>query len=304
MCALRRATRGFKGLLAAAWLAAVSGGLCLAADGPNEKPLPPQDVTLKTSDGVSLVATYYPSRLGKNAVPVILLHAYKGNRADFEQLALRLQRAGHAVIAPDLRGHGESAAGTGEPRPADCAAMVTRDLEVVKRFLLARNNDGELNIERLGIVGVEMGATLAVNWAALDWSWPVLNIGKQGQDVKALVLVSPEWSFKGVKIGDALAQESVRSDLSVMIVVGKRSAKLLQEAKRLHTALERYHPAPPGGDADEKQTLWLKVKDTSLQGTKLLNEPSMRVDELILAFIDLRLVKPALAWSIRRSAHE
>ncbi|MEX0979005.1 MAG: alpha/beta fold hydrolase [Pirellulales bacterium] len=272
-----------------------------AQDKKKDEPLPPVAVALKTSDGVALAATYYPSRLGKDAAVVILVHAYEGNRSDFEVLSLALQRAGHAVIAPDLRGHGESTGASGEVRATDFDAMVRRDLEAVKRFLIEKNNAGELNIERLGMVGVEMGALIAINWAALDWSWPMLATGKQGQDVKALAVISPEWIYKGLKITEVMANPHVRSDLSFLIVTGERNPKLLQAAKRLHNALSRYHPKPPPQEADEKQTLWLKTPRTSLQGTKLMNERGLEVDQMILAFIELRLVNPPLAWNFRKS---
>jgi pimeloyl-ACP methyl ester carboxylesterase len=280
----------------------------LAAAEDQEKVLPPKEVTLKTDDDWTLVATYYPSKLGKDAVPVVLLHASKGSRGDFEELAVVLQRAGHAVIAPDLRGHGDSA-GSGDERitdlrPADYQVMDSQDVESVKRFLLAKNNAGELNIEKLCLVGVEMGAVLAINFAARDWSWPLLATGKQGQDVKALVLISPEWSFKGLRINEAIANPNVRSDLSIMIIAGKGAGKSLREAKRLHTTLERYHPAPAPEAAADKQTLWLRTPATSLQGMQLLNEKSMHVDQMVSKFIELRLVKKPMPWSDRKSLRE
>ncbi|HEX3727787.1 MAG TPA: hypothetical protein VHV08_16155, partial [Pirellulales bacterium] len=170
-----------------------------------------------------------------------------------------------------------------------------------KRFLVAKNNDGELNIEKLCVVGVEMGAVVAIDWAAHDWSWPVLNTGKQGQDVKGLVLISPEWSFKGLRINDAIAQPGVRSDLSVLLIAGKGSSKSLREAKRLYTALEKYHPAPPPETMAEKQTLWLRTPNTSLQGTALLNEKSLHVDQMIAKFIEVRLGKKPMEWTRRRN---
>jgi pimeloyl-ACP methyl ester carboxylesterase len=288
-------------VLACAIALVAIGPRARAADDEKDKPPEPQDVTLSTSDNVTLAATYYPSNLAKDAVPVILLHEYKGSRADFQDLALKLQGAGHAVFAPDLRGHGDSVAADGALAADDFAAMVRRDLEAVKKFLVAENNAARLNIERLGVVGVEMGAVVAVNWAALDWSWPVLATGKQGQDVKGLVLISPQWSFQGLKINDAVAQPGIRSDLSMLIVTGRRGSGLLQEARRLHNSLARFHPAPPAAEVDEKQTLWLKTPPTSLQATQLLNEKSLQVHEMIVAFIELRLVNKPFAWSLRKS---
>ena len=68
---------------------------------------------------------------------------------------------------------------------ADIQADGGGDVDVCKSFLWQKNNDGELNIDKLVLVGDEMGATAAVNWAALDWSFePVANI-KQGKFAKA-----------------------------------------------------------------------------------------------------------------------
>jgi pimeloyl-ACP methyl ester carboxylesterase len=276
---------------------------CPAAAQEKKQKLPaPQDLTLKTSDGVTLAATYYASGKadadsGDDVIPLILLHAHKGSRGDLARLALKLQAAGHAVVVPDLRAHGGQTPSEGEPTQADVEAMVRQDMEAVKRFLIEKNNARELNIERLGVVGVEMGAVVAINWAALDWSWPVLATGKQGQDVKGLVLVSPEWTFRGARINDAVVHPNVRSDVSALIVVGRRNSALLQGARRLHSALARYRPGHEGA----KKTLWLESPQTSLQGTPLLNEKTLGVDQMILDFVELRLAKPPQTWSARNS---
>lgn len=265
-----------------------------------DKPRDPEVVALKTNDGLKLTATYYPSKVGKAAAAVILLHAHAGKRGDLDALARRLQLAGCAVIAPDLRGHGDSVGDFRELKPEDYADMVQRDLEAVKGFLMQQNNAGELNIERLGVVGVEMGSMVAINWAALDWSWPQLASGKQGEDVKALVLVSPEWSYKGVRISDAVVDPSVRSEVALLIVSGSRNARLSGEARRLYKALAKYHDVSASLPVAQ-QTLILKSPATSMQGMPLLNEKSMHVEDMIVEFVDLRLQKPTFAWRMRKS---
>ncbi len=241
-------------------------------------------------------------------MPVILLHGAKGSRSEFNALALKLQQAGCGVIAPDLRGHGDSTTGSGaerttEPKPADLAAMVAEDVEAVKNYLIGRNNEGELNIEKLCLVGVDMGSVVALNFAARDWSWPTLATGKQGQDVKGLVLVSPEWTYRGLRINDAVAHPLVRTEISVLIIAGKGSSKDVREARRLYSALERYHPAPPPGETDKKM-LWLRTPPTTLQGMTLVNEKRMLVDQMVEKFIELRLVDANIPWQERRSPLE
>ncbi len=290
------------------WLAVVAvtfvalAPVSLAHDADEEdKPLKPEEVKIRTDDGLTLSATFYGSKLGKKAVPIILLHALKGNRADFDELALKLQRAGHAVIAPDLRGHGVDRAG--ELRSDDYPNMVTFDMEAVKRFLMAKNNAGELNIEKLCVVGVEMGAAVAVHWAVLDWSWPRLATGKQGQDVKALVLISPEWAFKTLRLRDAISEPGFRA-LSLLIVAGKSNKKDYGDAKRLYNSVERFHEPPAEGDPPEKQTLYFRTPETSLRGMRLIYEKRMQVEQMILKFIDLRLVKQDLPWTDRRGPRD
>jgi pimeloyl-ACP methyl ester carboxylesterase len=184
------------------------------------------------------------------------------------------------------------------PRPIDLAAMVNQDVEAVKNFLIERNNASELNIEKLCLVGAEMGSVVAINFAARDWSWPVLATGKQGQDVKGLVLISPEWAHRGLHINDAIEQPQVRGVMSLIIIAGERAAKERRDAERLYTALERFRPVPASG---APQTLWLRTLPTTLQSTHLLNEKRMGVGDMIEKFIELRLVDVDIPWRERRN---
>lgn len=276
---------------------------------------PPENVTVTTRDGVNIHCTYYGSLEGKDSVPIILLHGWEGSRADFDGLASQLQEAGHSVIVPDLRGHGQSTTRTVaqgrevdlDPdrfRRDDFAAMAQQDVQAVKSYLMDRNNEGELNIELLTVIGVDMGATIAANWAVVDWSWPQLPTIKQGQDVKAMILLSPPTSFQGLTLQEVVAHHVVRSQLSTLIMVGERDRRTASEASRLHNSLVRFHDPLPEDPQEriEEQDLFYIPLDTDLQGIDLIDARGLDVPRKILGFIDLRLVRHAedMPWTERR----
>jgi pimeloyl-ACP methyl ester carboxylesterase len=205
-----------------------------------------------------------------------------------------------AIIVPDLRGHGRSTTRSvsaggrtrtierDRMRPDDIRRMFAYDLEAVKKFLMEKHNAGELNIELLCVVGAEMGATVAVNWAAVDWNWPRLPTYKQGQDVRALVLLSPPASFKGVRTQEGFKNRDVRSQLSVMIIHGTRNE---QDARQIYNYLSRWH------DPEEKDLEIVSV-ESDAEGARLLNA-KIALD--IAGFIQRRLVdlKDRYPWRAR-----
>jgi pimeloyl-ACP methyl ester carboxylesterase len=269
-----------------------------------------EEVHLETKDGLRLRAVYYPSRgltssdgrpvPKKDRVPIILLHGYEGDCHDFDDLALLFQRLGHAVIVPDLRGHGESREidrdGRAEKiesatlRSRDFADMVQYDLEAVKSYLITKNNDGELNIDKLCVVGVDMGAIIAADWAKLDWSLPVLSSGKQGQNVKALVLISPEPNFKGMKL---ITSPEIRSDLSILLIAGRENSHYSEEVNKLYKQFSKYHVL------ETSPKLEKLLPETKLQGAELLSDKSLGVEVAITEFVAL-LVKRSYPWNERR----
>ena len=272
--------------------------------GDEEKEIPkPENISLETKDGVLLKATYYATTLEmkKRAVPIIMLHGWEGNRGEYHPLALRLQSQGYAVAAPDLRGHGQSTRyklDNGDTEEFDLDKMkgpdvekMVLDVEAVKKFLLEKNNAGELNIEALCVVGAQLGSLIAMKWSVADWNVQSLPSFKQGQDVKAMILLSPVDTFKGVTNKEPLAHPIVRGRLSTMICVGKEDAKAYGDAKRLHGALQRFHGKPPADEKEaiKKQDLFFVEDATSLQGTALVRNKGLQTPGDIEKFLYLRL---------------
>ncbi|MEM8945157.1 MAG: alpha/beta fold hydrolase [Planctomycetota bacterium] len=279
-----------------------------------------ETVKLPTKDGVMLKASYYPSSMGKDAVPIVLLHDYKESRAIFNGLARALQSppngqaSSYAVLTVDLRGHGESTVAqtrngqTVELEAArfgkqDFRSMVLYDMEAVRKFLVKQNDASRLNLNKLCLIGSGMGANVATSWAAVDWSAPQLASRKQGQDVKGLVLVSPDWSFRGLPLLKPLRQPGVRQAVSMMIVYGKEDNKATKSAMTVNKNLEKFHPDPPPELGPEAKELIVIGRPTSLQGSRLLTDPSFRLLPDVEFFLDARLVQQDYEWIQRRQSN-
>lgn len=283
-----------------------------------------QATRVQSRDGVDLSVNFYPSRvssdpeLGKQVTPVVLLHDEKDTQGIFSSLVMRLQQAGQqagdptfAVITVDLRGHGASkrqTAPNGQSRELDAAklsrndilAMSAYDMEAVRRLLVDKNDAGELNLNKLSIVGVGLGATVAVNWAAQDWSAPPLLVGKQGQDVKALVLVSPRWKFRGVMMQQAMKLADLKKGAAWMIVYGEDSANQAADARRIVKQLERFHPEPESTSAAPRGLLEIPVK-SSLEGSGLWSQLGQPIEESIVNFLTTQVASQEIPWSKRRN---
>lgn len=290
-----------------------------AAD--DEEKIPdPENLNVTTGDGVRILMTFYPSNRGKEAVPVILLHQFQGNRAEYKPLAKLLQDKGFAVIVPDLRGHGDSTKQNRGNRESTLNAskmsvenfrlMVEQDMYAIKEFLWERNNNKELNLNKLCVVGAEMGASVALNFAAFDAvgygdsdRGPYYGTLQLGRFVKALVLLSPEMAYKGLSF-PAAQLEDQKKTLPVLILVGKDDPKSLDEADRVAKFFKR---AAPKEQTDT--TYFFQKLDGKLQGTKLLEVKKLSVSEqMIYPFLKLRLLDSDQAkdwtWKSLKKPHE
>ncbi len=255
----------------------------------------PQNVKLTAKDKFELAAIYFAGVHGKNTPPIILLHDVFGAGEDLTELANFLQRTfGYAVLVPDLRGHGNSKkTGSIEIDSAKIGreefTAMALDIEACKKFLIARNDDGELNIDMLTVVAVGKSCVTAVNWAMADWSYPVLAGLRQGQDVKALVLVSPEQAFKGIRMTNAIKTglftgKDVEKPLRILLAAGTDDADAV---KQVESAVKRHRSK----DAKEVPDGLFVVTDYSANGADLTKAEAGDLQILIGKFVYLELFK-------------
>ncbi len=136
-------------------------------------------VTLAATDGVTLAGQFYESA-ARPAAAVVLVHMQSRTRADWDEVAQRLEAAGITVLAIDLRGHGTSGGSA-----APLAAMVP-DVRAAVQWLSTRPT---VRPDAIGVAGASLGANLAL-LAAADQSV-----------VRAVAAISPSLDYRGLRVG-------------------------------------------------------------------------------------------------------
>ncbi len=271
----------------------------------------PEDKTLTTRDGVALRITYFASNLGKESPAVILLHQKSGNRFVWKEFARSLQKVGIAVVTIDLRLHGESrpAPPAGEAgdkevriRPADFMAMVSVDLPTVKQFLISEHHAEKLNINKLGIVGPESMAPVAMLFAQVDWAQRPYEDNREatlrtprGQDVRAVVLISPDGKVPGLpNVVAASALRDLegpdRQRIAFFLCTGSRVEETA-EAKKIGFVLQKAE------DADSR--VYTREFDSNQSGTGLLGK-TLGLEESMRQFFTTHLKKSPGEWRNRK----
>ena len=168
----------------------------LAAEGQPERdlptvtPLPTQPLLpmmISAADGLVLRGTLYGAAV-RPAPGVLLVHMRSRDRTSWEPLATRLQAAGYAVLAIDLRGYGETGGA------ADWS-LAQADVRAALAQLAGLPG---INAGQLVVIGASIGANLGLNACA------------DQPGCTAVVLLSPGLDYRGITAADALARMGAR----------------------------------------------------------------------------------------------
>lgn len=124
---------------------------------PHEVGNPPErfeEVSLTTTDGVSLAAWYAPP---ENGAAIVLLHGATSSREAVRGYAEVLEREGFGVLALDLRGHGES----GGDGVNTFGWNGTEDVRAAVEYLERKEG-----VSRIGALGLSLGGEVLLHAAA------------------------------------------------------------------------------------------------------------------------------------------
>lgn len=165
-------------------------------------------VDLTTSDAVHLQATYYaPPNSTVKADALLLLHEAYDDGRSWDSFARAAQERGYAVLALDLRGHGQS----GGEKIFDTA--MDNDVDAALAWLKAAP---AVNSDRMGIVGASLGANLA------------LRGGARYPEIKSVILLSPGMLLWQVDIAKAIVDYGPRPLLLVAATEDAYAADTVQ----------------------------------------------------------------------------
>jgi len=210
------------------------------------KKLPTRKVTFSTEDEIAIVGSYTRPKGKKKdekAPMVILLHMYNSNRWAYDPLLPHLHDAGFAVLAIDMRGHGESV-GPEEKKLADSVSRRDSKLFMAAAYVWLAGRP-EVDPARFVLVGASVGCSVALDYAGRDRS------------VDGVVCMTPGTSYLGI---DSVRDARKYGKRPILLLAGESEraaadqlAKLMPEAK-LHIV--------PGN----------KENTTALHGTKMFGK--------------------------------
>ena len=271
--------------------------------------------TLLTKDNWSIPITYFESPKEKDAPVVVMLPGKGENRIKWNALAQDLHKQQYAVITVDLRKQGESKPGAGAPPQAknsmvtklDFEGMLAFDLEAVKKFLYDEHQAKRLNMRRLALIAADQSTAVAITYAAIDWAKEpfddapnLANRTPRGQDIQALVLLSPMDQVPGTTVNKVLPLLK-GFGVGAMLAFGNTDKKA---ADSIYAGV-----GGPKQEGEEKKYISVSL-DTKLRGTALLDHPvkvgtqNVALKTVIAGYLNKRIVEPDIEWRDRKSRLE
>jgi alpha-beta hydrolase superfamily lysophospholipase len=254
--------------------------------------LPPGDYHVKFISGIrtnweekKFLTMKFKPETNRNFIPlkepatIVILHGYMMYKETMAPWASELAQAGYRVVLVDLRGHGKSTGDT-----VTYGKYETRDLIQMLDYLKAQG----LCDEKVGVLGLSYGATLALHWAAADprvqavvaiapYNHPEEAAQRLAKEVK--IPVSPK------TLREALALAAKRLDLKWSDWSGEAAMHKVKEPVLLVGGGHDRICLPADLEA---------LRKAAPAGTKVIMIPD--VNHFALGFLLHVLAQPVTAW--------
>ncbi len=169
--------------------------------------------------------------------------------------------------------------------------MVDFDLEAVKKFILQQHQAKRLNMHKLGIVGAGSTAAVAAAYAAFDWNKEPYDDAPseemrtpRGQDVRAMVFLSPPVRVKGLSMAEAISE--IRNpdwNIAFLTLYGKANRTDAKDATTIAHKLA-------GTSKASKDRMYLIDFNVPSHGTDLLGLKEIDAEATIGKFFARHLI--------------
>jgi len=182
------------------------------------------DIEYETADNFLISATLtYPKEKGKVFPVVVLLHSIGASSADWGAIPQKFNEAGFAVLNVDLRGHGKSIYNVNLDKKywqnMSLKAFSKNPKDITGLLNYVKEEHKNISFSNYIIMGADLGANTGI-----------LTAQKMKTKPFALVLISPQTTFKGLYVPVALA-DLTSSD--VLFVYSKQDANTIKEINTL-----------------------------------------------------------------------
>lgn len=182
------------------------------------------DIEYETADKFLLNATLtYPKEKGKVYPVIVLLHSIGSSSGAWDTLPQKFNEAGFAVLNVDLRGHGKSIYNINLDKKywqnMSLKAYSKYPADITGLMNYVKDEYKNISFTNYVIIGADLGANTAV-------------LAAQKMSIKpfAIVLISPQTTFKGLYIPVALADLTTTN---VLFVYSQQDFKTVKEVNSL-----------------------------------------------------------------------
>ena len=174
-------------------------------------------------------------------------------------------------------------------------------MDAVRGFLVGKNDAGELNLNKLCLVGSGMGASVAANWALTGLVVSAARCGQAGPGCEGIVIDIAAVDVQRPHDASADAIPGAEEECSLDDDLRRQGRQGSNRYGRIKKQLERFHPTTAQKKPAHASGLTVLGLQTKLQGDSLLTQNSASTEKEIVEFLVDNVAKSDMPWISRRN---